>query len=549
MIEPRSLLLPTLLLLAGCEGVISEASPLPGPPSVETNSGILLTPPEGIGTEALECADDYAPLRRLNQREYANTLAHLFEGMDLPATPVPSDQRRGSFTNHFEVLNTDDVLVRAYRDNAVTLATSVAPSLIADLTCAPSAECFTELLQSFGGRAFRRPLDDAELTLFRSFYDVAEGDFVLATEMAIQTMLQSPAFLYRPEFGLDGELSQHEIASRLSYFLWASMPDDTLLAAAAAGELSGPSLEAHVDAMLRDDKAQNGLLAAASEWLDLERLETRLKAEEYVWNEEIRHDLRESLELFLWNRVFAEEGSLEELLTSPGAYINSTIGPIYGVADAGEEMEWREFDNRHGVLTHPAILATHAHGDYPSPVLRGVFILTEVLCDPPSPPPPGIPMSPRPEENSGGEALTNREGYVEQTESEAQCVSCHRSINPFGFGLENYDAIGAFQTTDTGSTIDASGASNGFTLSENFAFDGPQEMAAQLGESERVRACVVDRWIRYASGSGSLTYDPCLRADIEEVANRPGVTLRDVVLAIAVHPKFSSAQIVQEVSP
>ncbi len=147
-------------------------------------------------------------------------------------------------------------------------------------------------------------------------------------------------------------------------------------------------------------------------------------------------------------------------------------------------------------------------------------------------------MTPRPDEGEGGEPLTNREGYVQQTESQPQCAGCHQSINPFGFALENYDTIGAFQSTDNGFQIDASGNSRGFTLGQTYDFTGAADLAAQLGESERVRACVVDRWVRYASGGGSLAYDPCLREELEEVANRPGVTLRDVVMAIALHPKF-----------
>ena len=243
--------------------------------------------------------------------------------------------------------------------------------------------------------------------------------------------------------------------------------------------------------------------------------------------------------------MFSQDGSLDELLTSSGAYVNSTIGPIFGINDAGPEMEWREFGDRHGFLTHPAILANHGYGTYPSPVRRGVFILTEVLCDVPTPPPPGIPFGEPPTESASGAPLTNREGYEELTQSQPACAACHDRINPFGFALEHYDTDGSYRDTDNGSPIDSTGTSLGFTLEEPIEFSGAAGLATELGESARVRACIVDRWVRYASGGGSIAFDPCLRAELEEVATRPGASLRDIVVAIAVHPKFADAEVVE----
>ncbi len=544
-----SLALALAALAPGCQGTL-EVPLRPGAntPSSSTGSGIRLTPPAGVGERALACEADHAPLRRLNHAEYQRTIRDLFRDYTVPPVQIAPDARRGGFTNNFEALNPSTLLVTQHQENATMLAGTLAQPITDAQTCGLDEACFRQLVTDLGARAYRRPLTTEEVDEYTSFFAAGpgQGDFAFALEMALTTFLQSPHFIYRPELGAgDGKLSQHEIASRLSYFLWGTMPDDALFAAAAAGDLRGPGLEAEIDRMLADGRAREGLLTATSEWLELDRLETRLKGEGYLWSPEIRDELRESVERFMWERVISEGGSLEALMTARGAYVSSRIGPIFGVTDAGDELEWRELDDRHGLLTQPAILATHAHGTYGSPVLRGVFILTEVLCDPPQPPPPGASMGEPPTEDDTGSVITNRRGYELLTQSASGCASCHDQINPFGFALEGYDTVGAVRTTDQGQPIDTTGSTVGFTLGERFAFDGAEDLATQLGQSSRVRACVVDRWVRYATGGGALAYDPCVREEIEEIASRPDATLRDIVVAIALHPKFADAEIVE----
>jgi len=323
------------------------------------------------------------------------------------------------------------------------------------------------------------------------------------------------------------------------------MPDQALLNAADEGRLAGADLEAEVTRMLADPRAREGLLAATSEWIELGRLDSMLKGEAYDFTPEIRRDLAESLQRFLWDRVFAEDGSLEELFTSSGAYVNARIGPIFGIDDATEDFEWREVPNRSGMLTHPALLAIGGYGTYPSPVRRGVFLLTEILCDAPSPPPDGVDMGEPETETETGEPLTNRAGYEQLTEGEALCRSCHDSINPFGYAFEAFDTVGAYRTEDNGSPIDSSGSSAGFSLDTTFEFERADQLTQQLSESNRVRACVVDRWVRYATGGGALAYNPCLREELDEIAMRPGASLREIVIAIALNPRFTATEIVE----
>jgi len=540
-------------LCFGCQGVIGDPSgETPGVPPPEvvlpTGSGIPLDPPEGIGELAAECDPDVAPLRRLNHYEYGRTIRDLFEGVDVPDPELVADERRHGFTNNYAALGISDFLVRRYFDNAVALSEAAAPQLVANLDCAPSAECMETFVRDFGRRAYRRELTDAEVTELTGFYAEGPmaGNFEGAVEMATLLLLQSPDFLYRPELGdRDAHLTQYEVASRLSYFLWGSMPDEALLDAAASGTLRGEALRTEVGRMLTDPKAREGLLTATLEWLDLERLETQLKGEGFLWSDDIRDDLVASLERFLWERGFASDGSIDELMTSPGVYVNETIAPLFGVTDAGPELEWRELDaERSGILTHPAILARYARGSYPSPVQRGVFILTELLCDEPRPPPDDIGMTEPPTEDESGDPITNRDGYEELTQSDASCALCHDAINPIGFAFESYDTVGSHRTTDNGQPVDTSGVSVGFTLGEELAFDDAHELTQELAASDRVRGCIVDRWVRYATGGGGLAYDPCLRDELEELAQQPDVGLRDLVIAIAVHPKLVDTEVV-----
>lgn len=496
------------------------------------------------------CAAQKPPLRRLNHTEYAHTVRDLFAGYMPPQTDVSPDARRSGFTNNVEFLNPSALLVREYYDNASALAQAVGPGLARDLGCS-DADCYAAFIRDFGRRAYRRPLTDEEVAGFLSFYEEGPGrdDLPFALEMALTAFLQAPAFIYRPEFGQEGHLTPHEVASRLSYFIWQSMPDETLLDAADAGSLAGDDLAQQIDRMLADEKAREGLLTATHEWLEIERIADEVKGEGIPWDEDIVSSLEASLEAFVWERGFTEGRSFRDLLTTRGAFVDSNLAPVFGVDGASSELTWYELDDRPGLLAQPAILAGQAHGTYPSPVLRGVFILNELLCDPPAPPPPEAGMDPPPDTDESGNALSNREGYDILTMAESGCAACHQAINPFGYGLENYDAIGRWQDADAGGPIDASGETSGFNGAETYIFDGPDQLAEQLAESVQVRTCMVSKWVRYASGSGPLAEDDCFIDDVELAVAGPEAGLRDLVIAIALHPKYSQAEVSQEETP
>ena len=511
------------------------------------SGGILLTPPPGTAERALRCETDHAPLRRLNHREYTRTLRDLFSMMTLPDLNVIADGRRSGFMNNVELLTPSSLLVTQYFENAERISALAAPVIVSELGCADAA-CFEGFIADFGARAYRRPLTASEQGAYASLFRTGPlaGQFALAIEFAIQTFLQAPEFIYRPEFGGDdATLAPYEVASRLSYFLWGTMPDEALFTAAREGHLQGTTLESEVNRMLRDPRAREGLVTASTEWLDVDRLADRMKAESFQFTPEVRAHLRTSLEMFLWDRVFNEEDGLDALYGSTGAYVDTTIGPLFGVTDATPTLTWRELPHRHGVLTHPAILAIHGHGTYGSPVLRGVFTLTEILCDPPNPPPPGTAMSPPPAMDETGRMLSNREGYEALTQRDPACSYCHNEINPLGFALESYDTVGAYREQELGRPIDTSGSMHGFTLATGYTFANAEELTSEIGADDRARACVVDRWVRYAAGGGALAYDPCWRRDLLEVATRPGVSLRDLVIAIALSPRFVASEVVE----
>lgn len=501
------------------------------------------------------CAPQPPPLRRLNHTEYAHTVRDLFAAYMPPEVDVSPDARRAGFTNHVDVLNPSALLVREYYDNAAALASSTGAAIADTLGC-DGVDCFRGFVRDFGGRAYRRPLTDDETSRLVAYYEGGPGadDLPFAIEMAVLTLLQSADFIYRPEFGQpnlgqQGQLGPYEVASRLSYFIWQSMPDEALFAAAAEDRLEGEDLALQVDRMLADDRAREGLLSATHEWLELERIADEVKGDGIPWSDDIVARLEASLDAFVWQRGFAEGQSFRDLMTSRGAFVDSTLSPIFNVDDASPELTWVPLDDRPGLLAQPAILAGQAHGTYPSPVLRGVFILNELLCDPPAPPPPDAAMDPPPLVDDDGNTLSNREGYDILTMSGGGCAGCHRVINPLGYGLENYDAIGRWQDEDAGGRIDASGETRGFSGEERYVFDGPFELAEELADSAQVRRCMVTKWVRYASGSGPLAEDTCFLEDVEASVAHDDAGLRDLVIAIALHPKFARAEISQDETP
>lgn len=489
------------------------------------------------------------PLRRLTHQEYRNSLADLFPAVDPTALRLVTDPYAGYYDTNLAALAVSSNLVLDYHGNARAIAALLRPNFDAELSCdrGLGRTCLEQTVGRLGRRILRRPLSSVEVEGYTSFFATGPtaGDFDASLQLALQALLEAPDFLYRPELGTPGPnpvLAPYERAARLSYLLWASTPDEVLLDAAGNGALeTDAQLAAQVDRLLADPKAERGILRFTDQWLKLRALNTAGKDPSENFSE-VRPALAESLGRFVW-AVFQRGGTMEELFTAPRAFVDERVAPIFGVP-APAPGTWSEVavdpQQRAGIVTHPAFLAGHGYPGYPSPVLRGVYVLERFLCNPPQPPPPGVIQSPPPT-NDNGRALSNREGYDRVTLLAGEtCANCHVTINPLGFAFEGYDTMGRFRTMDAGRPVDASGNSLGFRFNDGV------DLARQLGQSGQVARCLSKHWVEYAVGDSDLADDACFRRDVEQAFEASGRQLPSLIKAIALHPKFARPAIIQE---
>jgi hypothetical protein len=475
-----------------------------------------------------------APLRRLTRAEYQYSVQDLFSGLPLPPIALSADPTKDGFTNNADMQSPSSLLVTEYNESAVAIANMVAPRLVSKLGCASANQaCFRSFVSDFGRLAFRRPLTTPEVDVFAGLYTADAGqDMTLAVEFAVQAMLQTPQFLYRPELDEsgDGQLSPYELATRISYLVWSSIPDAKMLDAARDGRLADAAgVRSEIDRLLADPRARRGTLRFFGEWLDFHALDRATKSPADGFDDAMRGSMRESAERFLWDRVFSAGDSLRQMFTATGAYVDARLAPVLGVAPPPSDWTWVELGGteRAGLLTHPALLAGRGYAEYPSPVLRGVFIRSQLLCSPPMPPPAGVDLTPP----AAGGGRTNRAAYERATVGQGgTCAACHLQINPYGYAFESFDTMGRFRAVDNGEPVDTSGTVGRFTFRDGI------ELSAAFASDPGVRACVATKWLAYAGGGSNLVQDTCLRDELALMLE--GGSIRDLVVTLASHPKF-----------
>ena len=405
---------------------------------------------------------------------------------------------------------------------------------------APAAEraCAAEILGTLARRAYRRPATGADVDLLLGFYEDgrADGGFEPGIEMALRRLLVSPEFLLRVErdpAGADGpyRVSDLELASRLSFFLWSSLPDDELIEAAARGALRDPAvLEAQVRRMLADERSRSLVTSFAAQWLYLRNLPA--VSPDFIvfpdFDETLRRALRQETELF-FESVLREDRSALDLITADYTFVNERLARHYGMPGvAGSHFRRVPLppgSPRGGLLGHGSILAVTGYATRTSPVVRGKWVLENLLGTPPPPPPPNVP--PLNEEKSAA-ALSMRE-RMEEHRRNPTCAACHALMDPVGLSLENFDAIGRWRTLTAGlAPIDASGG-----LPDGTTFDGVAGLRqAVVDRSDQFVRTLADKLLTYALGRATEYYDaPAVRA-VERAAAAGGYRFSDLVLGI-----------------
>jgi hypothetical protein len=492
-----------------------------------------------------------APMLRLRNREYMNALADLFPGVTIPTPALPDDAVDEGFEGLASSQSAAPALVEGYFDQARAVASAVVGKLSTVLPCSAAssvdeASCGKTFIADLTRRAYRRPATDDELKRVTTLFDTARSSwgFSKAIELVITGVLQAPQFLYRPELGATAQtgsaisLTGYEIASRISFMLTESIPDDQLLDAAASGKLDdADGIEAEVRRLLDGPRAHAAIADFQRQWLRFDKLDTLQKSATLFpsFDASTASALKDSTAQYV-DYLFWTRGTLDAYFNDTKAFVNDDLAPIYGVSGSvGSKLKLVDVDStrRAGLLTNAGLLAGFAHETTDSPVLRGVFVMDRLLCQAPPPPPPGVP--PLAEPKAGDPAVTTRDRLV-QTHEQPQCAGCHQRIDGIGFAFEHYDAIGAYRDTESGLPVDATGTLTGTDV--DGAYDGAVELAHKLEKSDVVRACVAQQVYRYSLGLTKQQVDLCSLKQSVQQAAASGFDLRELIVAIMTDPSF-----------
>ena len=403
------------------------------------------------------------------------------------------------------------------------------PSRRKVFVCRPAAgkddvTCAKQILTTLARRAYRRPVTDADLESLLSFYQAGrnKGNFDSGIENALRLILANPKFIFRAESdagvaaGAAHRINDLELASRLSFFLWSSIPDEQLINLAAQGKLKDPAvLEAQVKRMLADPKAESLVKNFASQWLFLRNLQSAAPdvATFPNFDDNLRQAMRRETELF-FESVLREDRSALDLLTANYTFVNERLAKHYGIPNVyGSQFRRVTLadEHRRGLLGQGSVLTVTSYPNRTSAVLRGKWILENIMGTPPPSPPPNVPAL---KENGDGKQLSLRQ-LMEQHRANPACATCHKVMDPLGLSLENFDAIGQWRTKELAGPIDASGQ-----LADGTPVAGVVDLRkALLEHPERFASTVTEKMMTYALGRGLDYYDmPVVRGIVRDAA-------------------------------
>jgi hypothetical protein len=525
------------------------------------------------GNTPLDCNDvvpGAAEARLLTRLQYDNTVRDLLGDASAPAQGFPAENTLLGFGNNADAHRASLLLAEEHLAAAEALAAaSVARGVDGLLPCDAgdrSEACVSRFVTEFGYRAFRRPLRPEEseplLGLFRETSPLFGFDKAL--ELLIVSFLQAPQLLYRTESlaaspGASGELpaqalaagdaialDSYQVASRLSYFLWNTMPDAELFQLADAGQLlDAGTLRGQAERMLDDERARSTVSDFYQQWLGASRfagLSRQLPdaASESVYNA----SWADSLEQFVQHTFWDEGGNLQALLGSTSVFADENLQALYGLSNEVAPGRFEDA-NRAGVLTQPGLMSLLAHPDQSAPVQRGKFVREQLLCQLLPPPPPDVDTTPPdPDVNA-----TTRERF-QQHSSDQRCAGCHRLLDTVGFGLEAFDQFGRFRTDEYGIAIDTSG--NVVDTGDpdlDGTFDGAIELAGKLAVSPQVEACLATQWFRYGMGRAEQNADLCSLERVKTDFATAGGDFRELLVLLATTDAFRYRAVAEQDLP
>ncbi len=514
-------------------------------PALEHLYEIRLTVPAGLHRVGVTSPRENAKL------ESETGPAGAVHGNQVPDLPYPVDLRLdGMRRTRFDVPGGMPEVARLIIAGPYApTGRGETPARAAIFTCRPRRQaeevgCARRILGALARHAFRRPVDAADVDPLLALYrrGRAQGDFDAGIQSALEGLLVAPEFLFRLERNPPGarpgtayRVSGIELASRLSFFLWSSIPDEALLGAAERGDLGRQrGLERQVRRMLADPRSDALIRNFAGQWLQLRNVRT-VQPDPVIFgfDESLRRAMVTETEL-LFTAIVREDRSLLELLSADYTFLNERLAAHYGVPDV-YGSQFRRVPavdpNRRGLLGQGSILTLTSYPNRTSVVQRGKWILENLLGTPPPPPPPDVPEL---KTHKDGRALSLRD-QMQAHRANAVCAACHARMDPIGFALENYDGIGAWRTEDAGTPIDPSGR-----LPDGTAFEGPAGLTGLLLTRYRddfVRTAI-EKLLTYALGRGVEYYDePVVRTIARDAASR-GYTVSSLIAGVIASTPF-----------
>lgn len=560
-----SLWLGAAMLSAGCQGDIegSLASAAGPTPNVAGAAGMQ----NGGGGQTAGCvaslpAPGPSPLRRLTHREYDNTTRDLLGDDSHLSLQFSREEIFLGFDNNATARGTTTLLAEQYMNAAETLAVRALQNLQQFTGCNPQDAagqdtCAHAFIEGFGAKAYRGPLQDAERTRLTALYASASSQwgFSKAIELVVAAILQSSRYLYRVEFGAATPtpsapnvkmLTAYELASRLSYLLWGSMPDQPLLDAASSGQLTTrEQIATQARRMLASARVRYVMTDFHRQWLGLDLIEA-FDSTAAGFTNDLRPLLRQETAQLVDAVIWQEGGKLSTLLTAPFSFMNARLAGFYGLTGpAGDAFEKVALDpmQRLGILSQGGILAAHSHAAKTSPVLRGKFVREQLLCNPPPPPPPGVDFTVAEKDAN----LTVRQ-QSEIHRADPACAACHRFMDPIGLSFEGFDAVGRLRTTDQGKPVDTSGELVGSDVDGTLTSSA--DLARKLAQSSQVKSCVVRQWFRYAYARDEVSdQDACNVARLENDFASSDGSIPELLFALTQTDAFAYRSVAEGEAP
>ena len=548
------------LLGAGCYSGVDGGLEDELPPGAEGGSGEGDSDGEDSGEVpggACTAEQSGAIVRRLTTVEYVNTVRDTL-GVDISVdveAQLPDDLRSDGFSNQVSGLLVTFDHVEAYHDLAKVIVERVPdlPGLVSTYASCTNFgdDCERSFIEGIGVRVWRRPLQADELASLQPIFATAQDegdDFMVGAGLVLEAMLQAPQFVYRIEDevtnvepGQARLLGDHEVASRLSYLLWSTSPDDELFAAAQAGALNTvEQIEAQVDRMLASPQAKDTALRYMEDWLALAGLPDINRDPELYpdYSVELAQAMREETLRVAEELLWEQQAPITAMLTADFTWATPELAALYGIESAGEGWQRYELSgvpHRLGLLTHAGLQAIIGHGNRPSIVERGLFVLKGLLCSSVAAPPAELDTT-----MSELEEGQSPRYYSEARLANDTCNACHGQFDPMGWAFEHFDGVGAWQETDElGNPLQEDGWLVTPGSAEPIPYATVEEFAQVLSQSELVAECIgVRKPLQFAIGRPLGSADACAQDEISAAAAEGGGSYHSLVRAIALHPNF-----------